>query len=193
MSPASVNESLDKHADFEQYVVFHLDGQAYAVPILSVTEVVTVLEITPVPNAPDYILGLMNLRGKVLPVLDLEKKFELNRETQATRQHIMVAESEQKVLFGIVVDQVKEVLRISPEAVKPPPEIVKSKIAAEYLAGVIIIEDTSPSAAEGAESVILILNLQKILSDKNIDELHGGQEADHQEALTTVPNEGGQE
>jgi purine-binding chemotaxis protein CheW len=192
MSPTNVSDSVEKQAAFEQFVVFQLDNETYAVPILSVTEVVLTLEITPVPNAPEYILGLMNLRGKVLPVLDLEKKFQLNREGQVVGQHIMVAESEQKVLFGILVDQVVEVLRISPDAIKPPPEIIKSKISAEYLPGVIIVENKPGTTIEGEESIVLILDLQKILSDKNIEELQTVQQNDDDEKLSEH-NERGQE
>lgn len=153
----------------EQFVAFRLDNEEYAVPILSVTEVVPTLEITPVPNAPTYILGLASLRGKIVPILDLEKKFQLSRNSPATGQHIMVAESEQKVLFGILVDQVEEVLKVPTSTIKPPPDIVKSKISAEYLPGVIVLEKTDGGAAE---RILLILDLQKILSDKNIEELH---------------------
>jgi purine-binding chemotaxis protein CheW len=194
MSPTSANDLKEKQTVFEQFVVFQLDNETYAVPILSVTEVVLTMEITPVPNAPEYILGLMNLRGRVLPVLDLEKKFQLNREGQTVRQHIMVAESEQKVLFGILVDQVMEVLRISPDAIKPPPEIIKSKISAEYLPGVIILEDKpgTGTATESGEHIVLILDLQKILSDKNIEELQTIQQNDGDEKLSEH-NKRGQE
>jgi purine-binding chemotaxis protein CheW len=168
MNPAN-NTSHAK--EFEQFVVFELDSEEYAVPILMATEVVPTPAITPVPNAPDYILGLVNLRGKVLPVLDLEKKFQLQREAAAAHRHIMIAESEQKTLFGILVDQVTEVLKISKEAIKPSPEIVKSKIAAEYLPGVIVLEDDRSGQTASEPRVLLILDLQKILSDKNIQEM----------------------
>ncbi len=163
-------EPADIH--FEQFVVFQLDNEEYAVPILSVTEVVPTLDITPVPDAPAYILGLTSLRGKIVPVLDLEKRFQLVRTTPNASQHIMVAESEQKVLFGILVDKVKEVLKIPEHTIKPPPDILKSKISAEYLPGVIVLEGQHPGSEE---RILLILDLQKILSDKNVEELQAVQ------------------
>jgi purine-binding chemotaxis protein CheW len=193
MNPANANDPAQGQSTSEQFVVFYLDNEAYAVPILSVTEVVPTLEITPVPNSPAYILGLINLRGKVLPVLDLEKKFQLPRETQAVHQHIMVAESEQKILFGVLVDKVKEVLRIPSDTIKPPPEIIKSKISAEYLQGVIIVED---KLQDTNDNIILILDLQKILSDRNIEELPVAQPAppdNHQDVVPTIDNQKEQE
>ncbi len=180
------NETAQKHVQLDQFVAFVLDNDEYAVPILSVTEVTPVIEITPVPGAPDYILGLANLRGKVLAVLDLEKKFHLQRENEQLRQHIMIAESEQKVLFGVLVDQVKEVLKIPADSIKPTPEAVKSKISAEYLGGVILLADNVH--ADAPERMLLILDLQKILSDNNITELQAAQNA----AQPAQTNEGGQ-
>jgi len=155
---------------FEQFVVFSLHDEEYAVPILSVAEVIPALEITPFPDAPDYIIGLANLRGKILPVLDLQKKFRLSSDVGGTREHIMVAESEQKVQFGILVDQVKEVLKIPSNTIQPPPEMLKAKIDAEYLPGVIILENENKEAEKAR--MLLILDMHKILSDKSIEQLH---------------------
>lgn len=173
------SEPATEQISYEQYVVFRLDNEEYAVPIMGVTEIIPTPDIMPFPNAPDYILGLTNLRGKVIPVLDLEKKFQLSRNTGATRQHIMVAESEQKVLFGVVVDQVREVLKVPRTAIQPPPEVLTSKIAAEYLPGVIILDNsTATSPTPATQRVLLILDVQKILSEKNIEELHAAQQSD---------------
>jgi purine-binding chemotaxis protein CheW len=166
------NEPHDAQVQLEQFVVFVLDEAEYAVPILAVSEVVPSIEITPVPGAPTYILGLSNLRGKVVPVLDLEKKFQLSRSTETVRQHIMIAESEQNALFGILVDQVEEIIKIPRDAIKPTPEMVKSDISAEYLGGVILLNDASDAATPPDERMLLILDLKKILTDTNVAELH---------------------
>lgn len=155
---------------YEQFVIFSLDNEEYAVPVLSVAEVVTALEITPFPDAPDYIVGLANLRGKILPVLDLEKRFQLSRAAGGAREHIMVAESEQKVQFGILVDKVKEVLKVPSRIIQPPPEMLKAKIGNEYLPGVIILGNESDKTEE--TRMLLILDMHKILSEKNIEQLH---------------------
>jgi purine-binding chemotaxis protein CheW len=168
MKPSDTSSA--SHGSIEQFVVFALDAEEYAVPILSVVEVVPILDITPFPDAPDYIIGLANLRGKILPVLDLEKKFQLNNGTAGSREHIMVAESQQNIQFGILVDKVKEVLKIPSDAIQPAPEMIKAKIAAEYLPGVIILGSNDANAQ--VVRMLLILDMQKILSDKNIEQLH---------------------
>jgi purine-binding chemotaxis protein CheW len=135
----------------------------------------------------------MNLRGKVVPVLDLEKKFGLTRDTQDARQHIMIAESAQKMLFGIVVDHVEEVLKISNDRIKPAPEAVKNNISAEYLGGVLILggrqDQQAAQATASKERVLLILDLQKILSDADAAELRAAQAP--QSTPTNAINEGG--
>jgi purine-binding chemotaxis protein CheW len=155
---------------FEQFVVFSLDNEEYAVSVLSVAEVVPTLEITPFPDAPDYIIGLVNLRGKILPVLDLENRFQLKPTTGGAHKHIMVAENEQKVQFGILVDQVKEVIKIPSSSIQPAPKMLKAKIGTEYLPGVIILENKNKEA--GKTRMVLILDIPKILSDKHIKQLH---------------------
>jgi purine-binding chemotaxis protein CheW len=181
----------DEQAPLEQFVVFKLGPEEYAVPILAVTEVVNTVEITPVPDAPDYILGLINLRGKIVPVLDLDKRFGLAEAESLNRQHILVAESQQHVLFGFLVDQVTEVLKISKDHIKPAPDMVKSKISAEYLPGVIIFgEEGQPPETE---RIILILDLQKILSDKEAEQLQTVQgNGSTDQPATTNSNEGGE-
>lgn len=174
MNPANEDQG-GAQTQLEQFVIFRLGGEVYAVPILAVTEVVPTLDITPVPNAPDYILGLTNLRSKIVPVLDLEKKFGLRSDTQTIRRHIMIAESEQKAPFGILVDEVTEILKIAPDTIKPSPEMVATKISTEYLGGVIVLANDRQTVE--TERMALILDLQKILSDKNIEELQAVQGA----------------
>lgn len=185
------DKTADDKAPLEQFVVFKLGPEEYAVPILAVTEVVNTLEITPVPDAPDFILGLINLRGKIVPVLDLDKRFDLEEPEGVDRQHILVAESQQHVLFGFLVDQVTEVLKLSQDHIKPAPDVVKSKISAEYLPGVIIFgEEGQPPETE---RIILILDLQKILSDKEAGQLQAVQGSQADQPATTNSNEGGEQ
>ncbi|HSX33785.1 MAG TPA: chemotaxis protein CheW [Candidatus Saccharimonadales bacterium] len=155
-----------------QFVVFSLDKEEYAVPILAVTEITPMLDIMPVPDAPAYITGLINLRGKVVPVLDLETKFRLAHSAAANRQHIMVAENNQNTLLGVLVDQVSEVLKVPESAIRPAPEAVTSKISAEYVLGVIILGDNPQDQPAPDARMLLILDLQKILTSQNIEELH---------------------
>jgi purine-binding chemotaxis protein CheW len=188
MNPTSEATQVDQ-LSLERFVVFELDTEEYAVPINAVTEVVPYVEIIPVPGAPEYILGLINLRGKVVPVLDLEKKFDLRRTTEGGREHIMIVESDQKLLFGIVVDYVREVLKVPHDLVKPAPQAVKHDISAEYLGGVIVLGgEHDDTAAE--ERILVVLDLQKILSDTNVGELQAAG-AGAQQGADAPNNEGG--
>ena len=185
------DKTADEQAPLEQFVVFSLGPEEYAVPILAVTEVVNTVEITPVPDAPDFILGLINLRGKIVPVLDLDKRFGLEAQSGMNRQHIMVAESQEHVLFGFLVDQVTEVLKVAKDHIKPAPDMVKSKISAEYLPGVIIFGEAGQPPE--TERIILILDLQKILSDKEAGQLRAVQQGGQDEpASDNTSNEGGE-
>ena len=143
----------------QQFVVFKLDGEEFGVPILEVKEIVKNTEITPVPDSPPFILGVINLRGKVAPVMDMEKRFNLIRENQITPEHIIMYEDETNNLLGIQVDQVLGVLKVATENIKPTPKAVTSKIASDYLRGVAVINDR----------VILIINLPKILNHENLN------------------------
>ena len=186
----------------QRFVAFSIDGEEYAVPIAAVTEVVPSMDIVPVPGAPEYILGLINLRGKVVPVLDLAKKFRITRQTPDTRQHIMIAENVQQVLFGILVDQVTEVLKIAPDDIKPAPEALTTNISAEYVTGVLVLggetsnhtdqpeHDTQPDQ----ERILLVMDLQKILSDANMQEIkaaQAGANPDASDGGAPPTNEGG--
>lgn len=152
----------------EQFVVFMLDHEEYALPVSSVAEVIPKPEVTPFPNAPKYIIGLVNLRGKVLPVLDLEKRFQL--ETSGDHYtHILIVENEQRVQFGILVDQVEEVIKIPHSRIQPSPKMLKSKVGTEYLPGVIVLENESKKTKEAR--IVLILDIVKILSTESSQQL----------------------
>ena len=143
----------------QQFVVFKLDNEEFGVPILEVKEIVKNIEITPVPDSPPFILGVINLRGKVAPVMDMEKRFNLIRENKITPEHIIMYEDGNNNLLGVQVDQVLGVLKIATENIKSTPKAVTSKIASDYILGVAVIDNR----------VILIINLPKILNHENLN------------------------
>jgi purine-binding chemotaxis protein CheW len=159
----------------QQMVVFELDKEEYAVPITEVQEVVKIPVITPVPQSPAFILGIINLRGKIVPILDMEKLFKLARENKGISEHIMVTEDGCGNLFGVQVDKVTEVLKISQESIQTTPKMITNKISAEYLKGVAVIKK------ENSERVLLILDLQKILTAEDLGGI--------QKAIVSIPNE----
>jgi len=152
----------------QQYVLFELAGQEYGVNVQQVLSIERIPEITRVPRTPDFVVGVMNLRGEVLPVIDLRKRFKLEsfqeKEVQREQQRIIVVKLEE-ITVGMVVDMVRDVLNISTDQIEPPPSLVGG-IQAEYLDGM----------AKMGDRVMVLLNLEKTLSQKEmmeLDELRG--------------------
>ena len=154
------------------FTVFLIDKEEYAASVDNIIEIVENLPITPVPESLDYVLGIINLRGKIIPIIDLEKKFGLVHESEVNFKHILIAEVN-KTLFAIRVEEVKEVVKLREEDIKPVPSTVASKISGDYLKGVFI-EDYRQTNGEKKEEmrdprIILVLDFQKIFS---LEDLH---------------------
>jgi len=145
-----------------QLVVFELDGEEYAVEITEVREIIKPPEITPVPGAPEFIRGIFNLRGKIVVVIDMEKRFRLVREHPAESRHVIIS-LVGETHFGVMVDQVTEVVRIPARSIKPPPPLVSSKIRLEYLKGVAVL-----SESEDRPRLLILLDLPKMLQEKEL-------------------------
>ena len=137
-----------------QLVTFTLEKEEYAVDILSVQEINRITEITRVPNAPDYVEGVINLRGKVIPVVNLRKKFGLdNRETDDSSRVIIM--DIQGVTYGLVVDSVSEVLRIPANIVEPPPPMASS-MSSMFIKGIAKLENR----------LIILIDIDKFLGQQ---------------------------
>jgi purine-binding chemotaxis protein CheW len=121
-----------------QLVSFNLGNEEYAVDILSVQEINRMVEITSIPNAPSYVEGVINLRGKVIPVVNLRKKFGLDAKEIDSHSRIMVVDV--GTTIGLIVDSVSQVLRISPDTVEPPPQMADNG-SSKYILGVGKLED----------------------------------------------------
>ncbi|KNZ69196.1 CheW protein [Thermincola ferriacetica] len=136
----------------KQYVVFRLGKETYGLDIESVREIITMQNITEVPRTLEYIEGVINLRGRVIPVYNIRRKFGLPEEEITRASRIVVVEVEGNTI-GMIVDGVSEVLRISSEMVERPSEIV-CDVDTEYLAGVAKLND----------KLVILLDIDKVLS-----------------------------
>jgi purine-binding chemotaxis protein CheW len=103
-----------------QFVTFTLNNEEYAVDILIVQEINRITEITKVPNSPDYVEGVVNLRGKVIPVINLRKKFGFEEKSIDDTSRIIIMDI-QGITYGVIVDSVSEVLRVPSSTVEPTP------------------------------------------------------------------------
>lgn len=135
-----------------QLVTFKLGSEEFALDILLVQEINRRVEITKVPKTPEFVEGVINLRGKIVPVLDLRKRFGLVGREFTAQSRIIVVNIDKRVL-GLMVDSVSEVLRIPQHTVEPPPPIVAG-IDATYIKGI--------GKFEGR--LLILLDLGKVLS-----------------------------
>ena len=117
-----------------QLVGFRIGKETFGVPIGLVHEIVRVPDITAVPDAPDYVEGVINLRGKIISVIDLRKRFGETRIEASRKNRILVAEIEKK-LVGLIVDAASEVIRIPHEQIEAPPEVFEDN-EVKYVTGV---------------------------------------------------------
>lgn len=112
-------------ANDQKLLTFSLGSEGYGVSILKVKEIIGMMDITPVPRTPDFIKGVINLRGRIIPVMDLRIKFGMEQQEYNERTCIIVAEVSMggtQKLLGVVVDMVSEVVTISDDQIEPPPE-----------------------------------------------------------------------
>jgi purine-binding chemotaxis protein CheW len=139
-----------------QMVTFRLDNEEFGVDILKVQEINKMIDITRIPNAPPFVEGVINLRGKIIPIVDLRKRLGFDSKSYDKSTRIIVVELDGTVL-GFIVDSVSEVLRISANTVEPPPPLV-SGIESEYIEGVGKLDNR----------LLILLELKRVfsLSDK---------------------------
>lgn len=134
-----------------QLVVFKLDKEEYGVNILQVQEIKRMTEITRVPHTPDYIKGVINLRGSVLPVIDLKNRLVLPAGEYSDDTRIIIVKVED-ISVGIVVDAVSEVMTINSETIEPAQSVVGG-VSANYLNGVGKLDNR----------LIVLLNLEALI------------------------------
>ncbi|MGM0588723.1 MAG: chemotaxis protein CheW [Bacteroidota bacterium] len=155
----------------DQFVLFRMEEELFGVDVFTVMEVIQHQRFTKIPDMPDYVLGAINLRGNVVPVIDLKNKMGLgtSQVTKNTRILIMNYEHEDfEGLIGVMADEVSEVLRIDPTEVRAAPE-VGSHIKTEYIHGMIAQEHEETEEKElEQESFIILLDLNKMLRDAGL-------------------------
>ncbi len=155
-------------ADLRQLVVFQLGGEGYCVDINKVREINRVVEITKIPQSPPFVEGVINLRGQIIPIIDLRRRFDLidnlNKESNETR--IMVIDTN-GTMIGFIVDAVKEVLRIANDKIEPTPDLVTSDIDRKYIEGVATVNDR----------LLIILNSDLIFATEELGDLKAVKEA----------------
>lgn len=118
-----------------QFISFRLGEDEYAIDIMAVREIKGWTDTTPLPNQPPHVLGVLNLRGAIVPILDLRSRFGQGL-TKATGMHVVIIVNVAEKTFGILVDAVSDILTVEPEEIKPVPDAEKGD-GEDYLSGII--------------------------------------------------------
>lgn len=155
---------MDLKKDFDskellQLVTFRLGNEEFSLDILRVQEIIRHMELTRVPRTPDFVDGVINLRGRVIPVLDLRKRFGLPSDERTNETRIIVVDVDNKTV-GLKVDAVSEVLRLPADTVEPAPAIVTGA-ESDYIKGVGKLDGR----------LLILLDVEKILTRTERDAL----------------------
>ncbi len=155
------DEDWDDEEDSQkdQFLTFHIADEEFAIPIEHVIEIVGIQKITEVPDMPDFVKGVINLRGKVIPVMDVRLRFKLPSVAYDDRTCVVVV-SVGETTIGLVVDTVSEVVTIPESDIAPPPRF-SSATAGRYVSGMGKI----------GEAVKIIIDVNKLLRDQEIEAL----------------------
>ncbi len=163
----TMNQAVKAMGEREgKYLTFTLAGEEYGIGILKIKEIIGMMPITSVPQTPDFVKGVINLRGKVIPILDLRLRFGMEEMEYTERTCIIVVEIQSQtgtIMIGIVVDSVSEVLNIKGEVIEDTPTFGAS-LNTDYILGMAKIEG----------GVKILLDIDKVLSAGDLAELEKG-------------------
>jgi len=156
-------ENRVKEQVVQQYLTFMIAGEEYAISLLKVKEIIEYDTVTPVPKTPEWVRGVINLRGSVVPVIDLAVKFRLPASVAGRLTCIVITEVEcggEATIMGVMADSVRQVIDLKPENVEHPPTF-GTRVKVDYLNGM----------ARSGKKFCLILNTEKVLSTDELLEL----------------------
>jgi purine-binding chemotaxis protein CheW len=156
--PAAVPETGAALAG--KYMTFQLAQEVYGLEILSVRELIGLMEITRIPRVPDFIRGVINLRGRIIPVIDLRLKFGM-AATASTEQTVVIVVQcrvgSRTLTMGVLVDLVLEVLSIEAGQIEPPPDLGAAAIEGQFIRGV----------GKAGDRVVFLLDIARVLSGED--------------------------
>ena len=156
---ANIEETKRDQEELLQLVSFKIGDEEFGVDILSVQEINRMSQITKVPNTPEFIEGVINLRGRIIPVIDLRVKLGMTRKEHDKNTRIVVVELKGQTI-GFIVDEVSEVLRIPKDITEAPPDMVGG-MNSDYITSIGKLEDR----------LLILLDLEKVLSTSEFNVL----------------------
>ena len=141
-----------------QFISFLIGEEEYATDILKVFEITNLKKLTKVPSMPHFVKGVLNLKGLVVPVIDLREKFGAD-STKVTKYSVIMVVDVSGRVMGVIVDRVNEILKIKSSEIQPPPRFF-SGIKSQFIRGMV---------KKDSDSFMIILDMAKILSDQELD------------------------
>lgn len=177
---------LDVESNQEKFLTFTLGEEEYGQEILRVREIIGMIDITPLPQTPGFVKGVVNLRGKIIPVIELRVKFGMPSIEYTEETCIIVVEvsgegsNEDQFQMGVIVDSVSEVLDIQKSQIEPAPQF-GCTVNTEYILGMGKVQD------KDKEKVIIILDIDKVLTQTELESLSSVNASQEAETETELP------
>ena len=156
MSPQANMDAHIADAVSSEYLVFSLGDEEYAVDILKVQEIRGYENVTRIANVPEFIKGVTNLRGVIVPIIDLRLKFHLDKVEYGGQTVVIVVNVDDRIV-GIVVDGVSDVMSLSPDQIKPAPEFGVT-LSSDYLSGIGSLDDR----------MLVLVDIEKLLTHEEM-------------------------
>ncbi len=147
-----------KEEQTERWVSFRMGRELYAVNVMCVREVLTLMEYAKVAGAPDFVLGIVNLRGNVVTVIDAHRRFNIPDEPVTEDTRVVIIESD-KAVIGMLVDEVRDVIDVPQSMIQPPPQLQADQ-ANQYIGGLVHLN----------ERIYILVDVPKLLQDAQIQE-----------------------
>ncbi len=161
--------SVSNIKEIRQYLTFRLSDGVFGVDVAQVREILDYIKITKIPQTPDYMCGVINLRGNVVPVIDMRLKFGMEKTQKTVNTCIVVVEvlfEDETTVLGALVDSVQEVFELDPKDVEPAPKI-GTKLNVEFIKGM----------GKRDDQFIMILDIDKVFSSEEINSLKSFEES----------------
>jgi len=162
-----------------KYMTFRLAKEEYGLEILRVKEIIGYMDITKVPKTDDFMRGVINLRGKVIPVIDLRLKFQM-AEVPPTEQTVIIVVQilvgKEELTMGVIVDEVLEVMDVQSKQIEPPPSFGTSNIDTDFILGV----------GKSEERVIFLLDINKVLTIEDSEKISSHAQNNNNESMAAM-------
>ena len=153
----SQKNNLNRESD--QFIIFTLQDKEFGINVLDSREIITAGDLTTIPESPNFVKGVINLRDQIIPIIDLNKRFKLQGEMDHQQDKVIII-SVNNTLIGLGVKEVKEILRIDPDNISEAPEITKG-VDKNYIQGIARMD----------ARLLILIDIEKIFSESEIDKL----------------------